>query len=409
MGSAVIAKSDMDFHILKSQSDLMIGGYASIEIVDKQNDLITLKALEDAVEKYMENAKFRNVMTNHSNVQVGEVVKSYRDKNGKLWKTEVDDVGFFVVIKLRDDIEKAKEINRGIRKGTLRSFSIGGQALQKVKKQHAELGEYSEISKLELHEVTICEKGINPEAKFDILKQDTEGKKMSEKLEKALGELDTLLEEVNSLRKEEEMMESTDEKMYGGNMDKKDEEMMDMKETMDSKEMMDMKETMAGEYMDEEAKALVPTVDGAGVEIGDTADRIIIDNGNPRRQPQTVVKSFGNDEISSLNLSPENIEKAYREFRAEQLEKIAYDNLAKSFEARFKSEVSARTDIIAKQNYDAKSEVSALKQELADLRKSFTVEKETILKSQQPKSVELPSMDEVANMSWADLNRLAGN
>ena len=408
MGSAVIAKSDMDFHILKSQSDLMIGGYASIEIVDKQNDLITLKALENAVEKYMENAKFRNVMTNHSNVQVGEVVKSYRDKNGKLWKTEVDDVGFFVVIKLRDDIEKAKEIGRGIRKGTLRSFSIGGQALQKVKKQHAELGEYSEISKLELHEVTICEKGINPEAKFDILKQE-KGENMSEKLEKALGELDTLLEEVNSLRKEEEMMESTDEKMYGGNMDKKDEEMMDMKETMDSKEMMDMKETMAGEYMDEEAKALVPTVDGAGVEIGDTADRIIIDNGNPRRQPQTVVKSFANDEISSLNLSPENIEKAYREFRAEQLEKIAYDNLAKSFEARFKSEVSARTDIIAKQNYDAKSEVSALKEELADLRKSFTVEKETILKSQQPKSVELPSMDEVANMSWADLNRLAGN
>ena len=375
----------------------MIGGYASIEIVDKQNDLITLKALEDAVKKYMENAKFRNVMTNHSNVQVGEVVESYRDKNGKLWKTEVDDVGFFVVIKLRDDIEKAKEIGRGIRKGTLRSFSIGGQALQKVKKQHAELGEYSEISKLELHEVTICEKGINPEAKFDILKQDNEGKIMSEKLEKALGELDTLLEEVNSLRKEEEMMEPTDEKMYGGNMDKKDEEMMDMKETM------------AGEYMDEEAKALVPTVDGAGVEIGDVADRIVIDNGNPRHQPQTVVKSFGNDEISSLNLSPENIEKAYREFRAEQLEKIAYENLAKSFETRFKSEVSARTDIIAKQNYDAKSEVSALKEELAELRKSFTVEKETILKSQQPKSVELPSMDEVANMSWADLNRLAGN
>ena len=53
----------------------MIGGYASIEIVDKQNDLITLKALNEAVDKYMENAKFRNVMTNHSNVQVGEVVK----------------------------------------------------------------------------------------------------------------------------------------------------------------------------------------------------------------------------------------------------------------------------------------------------------------------------------------------
>ena len=69
METAVIQNND--FLILKSQDDLMIGGYASIEIVDKQNDLITLKALEDAVKKYMENAKFRNVMTNHSNVQAG--------------------------------------------------------------------------------------------------------------------------------------------------------------------------------------------------------------------------------------------------------------------------------------------------------------------------------------------------
>ena len=221
---------------------------------------------------------------------------------------------------------------------------------------------------------------------------------MSEKLEKALEELDTLLEEVNTLRKEdEEMMKPEEEKMYGGNMDKEDEEMMDMKETM------------GGEYMDEEAKAYVPTVDGAGVEIGDVADRIVIDNGKPRHQPQTVDKSFSNREISSLNLSPDNIEKAYAEFRSEQLEKIAYDNLAKSFEARFAKEVSSREDIISKQNYDAKSEVSAIKEELAELRKSFTTEKETILKAQQPKSVALPSMDEVANMSWADLNRIAGN
>jgi len=199
-----MANRNDDFNILKSNDDLMIGGYASIEIVDKQNDLITLKALKESVAKFMDDSKYRNVMSNHSNVQVGEVVDSYRDKTGKLWKSEVDDVGFFVVIKLRDDIEKAKEVGRNIRKGSLRSFSIGGQALQKVKKSHNELGEYNEISKLELHEVTICEKGINPEAKFDILKQDKGSEQMSEKLEKALSELDTLLEEVNSLRKEDD-------------------------------------------------------------------------------------------------------------------------------------------------------------------------------------------------------------
>ena len=101
------------FNILKSDN-LVIGGYASIEVVDKQNDLITLKALNEAVDGFMQDKKFRNVMSNHSNVQVGEVIESYRDKNGTLHKTHVDDVGFYVVIKLRDDIEKAKEISRGI-------------------------------------------------------------------------------------------------------------------------------------------------------------------------------------------------------------------------------------------------------------------------------------------------------
>ena len=66
------------FSILKSD-DLVIGGYASIEMVDKQNDLITLDALNEAVGKYMKITKFRNVMTNHSNVQVGEVIPQYRD------------------------------------------------------------------------------------------------------------------------------------------------------------------------------------------------------------------------------------------------------------------------------------------------------------------------------------------
>ena len=71
-----------DFEILKSDS-LYIGGYASIELVDKQNDLITLEALNDAVKKFMQAPKYRNVMNNHSNVQVGEVVKEYRDKTGR--------------------------------------------------------------------------------------------------------------------------------------------------------------------------------------------------------------------------------------------------------------------------------------------------------------------------------------
>jgi len=386
MTSAVMRNTTQDFRILKSD-ELMIGGYASIEIVDKQNDLITLKALNEAVKKYMENPKFRNVMTNHSNVQVGEVVESYRDKTGRLWKTEVDDVGFFVVIKLRDDIEKAKEINRGIRKGSLRSFSIGGQALEKVKKTNDEFGQYNEISKLELHEVTICEKGINPEAKFDILKQDKKVKNMT-KIEKALAELDALMEEVNMLRKEEEesMAENGDYKM--------NEDIEDMDTMPDDPEA--------------ERKAYVSTLDGAGVEIGEPADRIVIDNGKPRASDLPVVKAFNNEELETLDLSVGNIEKAYEAFRQEQLEKLAYDNLQKQFEARFNAETSSREHILAKSQYDAQSEIASLKHEFTALRKSLTAEKEQIIKSQEEAQIKLPTMDELAEMDWADIHKMVG-
>jgi len=403
MSISVMATRNDDFRILKSD-ELMIGGYASIEVVDKQNDLITLEALNTAVKKFMDDKKFRNVMTNHSNVQVGEVIDSYRDKSGKLWKSEVDDVGFFVVIKLRDDIEKAKEVGRGIRKGTLRSFSIGGQALQKVKKSHGELGEYNEISKLELHEVTICEKGINPEAKFDILKRDTGDEKMSDKLEKALDELDVLLKEVEQMKGDElESAEYADEETE--TMENADEMMMERADSEEDKEM----ESSSYDEKTNEEKAYLRTLDGAGNQIGEPADRIVINNGKPTANDMPVVKAFSNGEFDTLNLSNSNIEKAYEAFRQEQLEALAYENLRKSFETRFESEKANRENVLAKSQYDAQAEIASIKQEFSDLRKSLTAEKETILKAQEESVIKMPSIDEISSMDWSDIHKMVNN
>ncbi len=391
--ASVLLKTDMnnEFNIIKSDN-LVIGGYASIEIVDKQNDLITLDALQEATIKYMGEKKFRNVMTNHSNVQVGEVLDNYRDKNGKLWKTEVDDVGLFVVIKMRDDIEKAKEVSRGIRKGTLRSFSIGGQALSKKKKNHKELGEYSEIEKLELHEVTICEKGINPEAKFDILKMEKGDEIMTEKLEKALEELDGLLKEVKDLQEE---------------APKGDEDMA--KEEYMETDLDDEKEA-ADEELEED-----PTLEAKGrkdiatgeVEDNVPEDRVVVDNGKPKPSTLPVTKGFN---IETLDLSPSNVEKAYEQFRAEQLEKLAYGDVKKQFEARFEAEMAAKAEEIEKSEYDAQEEVKALKEEFADLRKSLIAEKDAIVKA-QAEATALPenfptSMDDIAKMDWNELHDL---
>ena len=396
MPEAVLLKSDTDgaFNILKSD-ELVIGGYASIEVVDKQNDLITLSALEESVKKYMAEKKYRNVMSNHSNVQVGEVIEQYRDKHGTLHKTHVDDVGFYVVIKLRDDIEKAKEISRGIRKGTLRSFSIGGQALSKRKKTSKELGEYNEIDKLELHEVTICEKGINPEAKFDILKEERDT--MSEKLEKTLEEINALMKQVNDLQKEEEPVE--EEKAEYMDTDEEGEEMaMSDSDTGDSED--EGSEELTLSNFDSEAKGR--TGPEGFVEGGLAGEESAGKKLPQAPQVGPLYKEWKNDEFATLDLSTANVEKAYEAFKAEQLEKMAYDSLKEQFEARFKHETEVRKADVLKNEYDAKNEVEALRAEFATLRKSLETANEEIVKSQ---TVEVPDID-VSEMSWGEIHNL---
>ena len=386
------AESEYEFTILKSD-ELVIGGYASIEIVDKQNDLITIDALDDAVKKYMGEKKYRNVMSNHSNVQVGEVVEKYRDMNGTLHKTGVDDVGFYVVIKMRDDIEKAKEINRGIRKGTLRSFSIGGQAISKKQRTSDEYGEYNEIDKLELHEVTICEKGINPEAKFDILKQEVGGEeKMSEKLEKALEELNDLMKQVNELNKEEEEDEMLEEKMDSMESEDADEEMKADEEDMDSEE----------KALDEDTTR--------DYEAGEE----VVSGGKPKAAPAalSVSKGLESGDFTTLDLSAENVEKAYEAFRAEQLERMAYDNLSKTFSDRFQEELSVKKSAAERAEYDARSDVADLKTEFAELRKSLSEKNESEIRKAAEVSFEMPdnfptSVEEAHELSWADIHDLA--
>jgi len=396
-GVLLKAETSAEFNILKSDN-LVIGGYASIEIVDKQNDLITLDALEEAVKKYMEEEKYRNVMSNHSNVQVGEVVEKYRDSNGVLHKTGVDDVGFYVVIKMRDDIEKAKEISRGIRKGTLRSFSIGGQAISKRQRKSEEFGEYNEIEKLELHEVTVCEKGINPEAKFDILKM--EEKEMSEKLEKALEELNDLMKQVNSLRKEEE------EEMEKGDMS----EMMD---TDEDEKMMSEEEKMGGEMKmaDEEDDMEEKALDEDSTRDYEAGEEVV-SGGNPVATPAPlkVSKGLENSDFSTLDLSVENVEKAYEAFKAERLEAMAYESLNKEFSDRLEAELSVKKSAAERAEYDARNDVAALKEEFAELRKSLSAESDEIRKAKEV-AFELPegiptNLQEAAEISWSDIHNI---
>ena len=78
---------------ISDDDSLVVGGPASIELVDREGHLITSEALEGAFKKYMENFRTRNVMVMHSDVQVGHALPAYISKSGQIFKSGVNDTG----------------------------------------------------------------------------------------------------------------------------------------------------------------------------------------------------------------------------------------------------------------------------------------------------------------------------
>ena len=150
---------------------MIIGGPASVELVDREGHLITSKALEKAFDLYMKNFRTRNAMVLHSDVQVGWALPAYISKSGNIYKSGVDPEGLFFITELRDDTRIAKRVMEQIKEGKLKSYSIAGSA---TKTQNIQKGmeTYMQVDDMELAEVTVCEKGVNQGASFEILKAD---------------------------------------------------------------------------------------------------------------------------------------------------------------------------------------------------------------------------------------------
>jgi HK97 family phage prohead protease len=438
--------------LLKGSSDLVVAGYASVELVDKQGDLITRSALKDAFKKFMTEPKYRNVQLAHSNIQVGEVIPNYTDTEGRMWKSEVDDAGMFVVVQLRNDIEKAREVAAEVRKGNLTGFSIGGQAFKRVNKSDNTHGSYQEISKLELHEITICEKGINPEATFKILKEDKNNKvtKMT----------DDVMEQMNSVL---ERLEGRLDSMEKGEMppglkehmkDKKGDEKKDKKEEMDMEKAKDEKEedkddkeksefsdVITAEYLD----WMENTLKSAGVDtaearmhfdnvakanlgstpesIGDGADYFAAqvkgraqEGGNPSTNAIQRAGLSGGGKVEKgdflTSVDPASAEEAYAVFKAAKQEEELRKALEGNFEARYSEERTAEITKAQAQEFDARAPLGEVMKALDALNERIdnigsSVESSTIAKADSP-SIEVPSTADLANMSWEEVHRLAG-
>lgn len=440
--------------ILKADSDLVIAGYASVEMVDKQGDLITRGALGNAFDDFMKADGFRNVQLAHSNIQVGSVIPSYTDSNGRVWKSGVDDAGMFVVIKLRDDIEKAREVAKEIRKGALRGFSIGGQAFKRMRKSDQKHGDYTEISKLELHEVTICEKGINPEATFRILKEDTNMNdnvlgELSSTLDRLNGRLDAMekgempeaakraLEESQDKKPKkdeaEEMTEDEDKKMYGAEH-KEDADMAKGYSDVITTDYLNwMENTLksagvdimgARGHFDSIAKQNLGSTpesigDGADYFAGQVKGRAQ-EGGSPSTNAIGKVNSGGSGEVAKGYLHPSGVsatdlEAAYEVYKAASLEEQFKSNLGNVFADRLNKELTSEAQAREAASFDARTPLANIEKALSDLsgridnisKSSDSVEAATIRK--QLSTIEVPSTMDMASMDWSEVHNLAGS
>ena len=457
--------------LLKSDNGLVIAGYASVEMVDKQGDLITTGALKGAFDSFMKADGFRNVQLAHSNIQVGEVIPQYTDSSGRLWKSGVDDAGLFVVIQVRDDIEKAREVANEIRKGALRGFSIGGQAFKRMRKADSEHGDYTEISKLELHEVTICEKGINPEATFRILKEDTT---MTENTDmNTMSELSSVLDRINTrldvMEKGEGEMpkglkehmknkdkgdkdedkgnemanEDKDEKMYGsehkgmhGDTENKAPGEMEKSEfsdviTQDYLHWMENTLKSGGvdiagarAHFDALEKAQLggfdnpSSIDGADYFGGQVRGRAQ-EGGNPSTGAIGKLNSGSKADVAKgylhpEDLSPADLEQAYAAYKAASIEKQLKGTLSEVFADRLAKEQRSEAESRQAQAFDARAPLASIEKAVAALSDRIDnlasgATGTTIQKSAPVSNVEIPSTVDMANMSWEEVHRLAGS
>jgi len=160
-------------NIFKDGKRRLIGGYASVEVIDKQNELITLPALQNALTKMVAaGEKYANVNLEHSNITLGKILlgEHIKDSQGKDHYTHVDDRGLYVLCELRDDLEIANRVWDMACKGELNAFSIGGRCLKRRPVAKGSMGPFWQIDDIELYEVTICKRGKNTLSGFEVLK-----------------------------------------------------------------------------------------------------------------------------------------------------------------------------------------------------------------------------------------------
>lgn len=183
----------------------LIRGYASVgDVLDRQNEVITLGALIKAREDLLKNHTIF-YEHKHSELPIGKTIS-----------VDIDEKGLLITVEISKG-SHADSVWTLIQEGILNSFSIGGRVLEAEEKRDKQGNLFNEITQIELFETSVVGLPANPAAKFELISKSF-GMAITEELRKKREVSNKMAKENKETEKEVEVKEITEK-----TVDKKEE------------------------------------------------------------------------------------------------------------------------------------------------------------------------------------------
>ncbi len=186
----------------------LIRGYASVgDVLDRQNEIITLGALVKAREDLLENNTIF-YEHKHSELPIGKTIAVDIDEKGLLITVEISKAPF------------VDSIWTLIQEGILNSFSIGGRVLESEEKRDKSGNLFNEITTIELFETSVVGLPANPAAKFELISksfnraitEEMQKREVSNKMAEKTKKEEKTEVETKEVEKTKEASETTEKK-----------------------------------------------------------------------------------------------------------------------------------------------------------------------------------------------------
>ena len=141
--------------IIKDDEKRLVEGWASVEVVDRQGDIVPMDTIKEAFMDFVSRTGGL-IMKQHENKPIGKVLQ---------WNVEDYDKevpGIKMVVEVFGKGVTADEAWNEVKSGTLSGFSIGGKALDREDRIDKESGKVIRIlKKIELNEISIVKEPAN--------------------------------------------------------------------------------------------------------------------------------------------------------------------------------------------------------------------------------------------------------